>query len=830
MKNIIIFLLLVTSQLCFSQDTNNPAEKNPGNGTLAKKLSLSVVPWAPCKGGLGAFTISPNGGIPMYSVQITPCPLTAYPCSMNGVSSGFSTALKYPAGTYTITVTDAIGSSVSKTITLTELPALVLSFSISEDCSASSVYLTVTGGTSPFTYSWSTGAITKDLTNVPAGTYTVSVMDYHGCKATSSTSVTTQTCDFGDAKDPTYPTLFNHNGARHVISDLKLGLFVDSENDGQPTQSANGDDMHGSPDEDGVTIPPLHPGINMITFTTTNNLSNMAFLQGWIDFQGSGNWSAAGDQILTNFQVYPGGNFGHYIFTVPSLSSPKMTFARFRLSTMYNLSYTGKAPDGEVEDDSVWIDTSHVNVLDYGDAPDNKFYPIYPTLKAHQGACHFSDCHVRLGKYTDAENDGQPNTLANGDDTHGAPDDEDGVTFPNPFSATNNLITVWPHNYLSANTIVYLNGWIDFNHDHVWDNSSGSVEHIIVNDQILYDGTSCCFDSNHPGTVRNYQVAIPSGAAGYTYARFRISDIPGQGPTQPTSSPITIGEVEDYRVNICCWDTLSPVVVTNTAAYNFVGAVARLNGTVTANNDTATVSFEWGETTSYGNAATATPSKLTGLSPTPVQASISGIVAGKTYHFRCKATNARGTSYGDDAILSCTTLPCPCATGEISVISAGDNLSAALNPQNSELTCYFTINGVNLYKQVRVSVIDFKLYAQDDNGNPAKTCLQCYQNASGWASIVEGAMGDQFSGGAISICKGSPNKYIDNPREVVFKASNYPSGSQIVNESMHIKLTVPGKNPLACCHIFVKIAFKVTFRAADCHECDQIITRTVEIK
>ena len=55
--------------------------------------------------------------------------------------------------------------------------------------------------------------------------------------------------DFGDAPDPfagagRYPTLFENDGARHVITSggLFLGSGVDAERDGQPTLAADGDD------------------------------------------------------------------------------------------------------------------------------------------------------------------------------------------------------------------------------------------------------------------------------------------------------------------------------------------------------------------------------------------------------------------------------------------------------------------------------------------------------------------------------------------------------------------------------------------------------------
>ncbi|MEM7394974.1 MAG: hypothetical protein AAF492_21795, partial [Verrucomicrobiota bacterium] len=60
--------------------------------------------------------------------------------------------------------------------------------------------------------------------------------------------------DFGDAPDPTYPTLQANDGARHVAIGPTLGTLRDSEADGQPDSTATGDDTNGTNDADGVTF------------------------------------------------------------------------------------------------------------------------------------------------------------------------------------------------------------------------------------------------------------------------------------------------------------------------------------------------------------------------------------------------------------------------------------------------------------------------------------------------------------------------------------------------------------------------------------------------
>jgi len=68
--------------------------------------------------------------------------------------------------------------------------------------------------------------------------------------------------DFGDAMDPTYPTLWASMGACHtIVPGICLGTNIDAEADGQPTLNADGDDNNPPPpmgidDEDGVTLPP----------------------------------------------------------------------------------------------------------------------------------------------------------------------------------------------------------------------------------------------------------------------------------------------------------------------------------------------------------------------------------------------------------------------------------------------------------------------------------------------------------------------------------------------------------------------------------------------
>lgn len=98
---------------------------------------------------------------------------------------------------------------------------------------------------------------------------------------------------------------------------------------------------------------------------------------------------------------------------------------------------------------------------------------------------------------------------------------------------------------------------------------------------------------------------------------------------------------------------------------------ATLSGIVNPNSLTATVSFEYGLTTSYGSSVSASQSPLSGGSDVNVSVSLTGINPGKTYHFRIKSENSLGITYSDDKTF--TTL------GQIPAITTIDPSSISIS-------------------------------------------------------------------------------------------------------------------------------------------------------
>ncbi len=125
-----------------------------------------------------------NGGIGPYSYW-----WNCFPVQFNDTASSLS------AGTYTVTVTDANGCSKTSSVTISEPSALSISTTpVSTTCpggSDGSATAVALGGTGTHAYSWNTFPVQNSATvsNVPAGSYTVTVTDANGCTKTSSVNI-----------------------------------------------------------------------------------------------------------------------------------------------------------------------------------------------------------------------------------------------------------------------------------------------------------------------------------------------------------------------------------------------------------------------------------------------------------------------------------------------------------------------------------------------------------------------------------------------------------------------------------------------------------------
>jgi hypothetical protein len=115
---------------------------------------------------------------------------------------------------------------------------------------------------------------------------------------------------------------------------------------------------------------------------------------------------------------------------------------------------------------------------------------------------------------------------------------------------------------------------------------------------------------------------------------------------------------------------------------------ATISGTVNPNGTATTARFEYGTTTGYGS-QTQSASIGSGTSGVGVSASLSGLKAGTTYHYRVVATSTGGTTNGADGILTTSSAP-QAVTGSASSITASSaTLNGSVNPSSRDTTWYF---------------------------------------------------------------------------------------------------------------------------------------------
>lgn len=131
----------------------------------------------------GSATATPGGGISPYTYSWLPS-------GGNGV-----TASNLSAGTYIVSVQDNNGCSATTSIVITQPNALtaianVISNVLCNGGNTGNLSSTISGGTTPYTYSWTGGVTNSSLSNLSIGTYTLLVTDNSGCTATANATIT----------------------------------------------------------------------------------------------------------------------------------------------------------------------------------------------------------------------------------------------------------------------------------------------------------------------------------------------------------------------------------------------------------------------------------------------------------------------------------------------------------------------------------------------------------------------------------------------------------------------------------------------------------------
>lgn len=144
---------------------------------LAALSGTAIATNVKCNGGNdGTAKANANGGKSPYTYAWT---------GPNGFTSTTETISGLAIGDYTCIITDDLGATVTAVVTISQPTALaVQSQSVTDDTNNTgqgAIQLAMQGGTGTYTYLWSNGQTTANLTNIPAGSYTCVVTDANGC-------------------------------------------------------------------------------------------------------------------------------------------------------------------------------------------------------------------------------------------------------------------------------------------------------------------------------------------------------------------------------------------------------------------------------------------------------------------------------------------------------------------------------------------------------------------------------------------------------------------------------------------------------------------------
>ena len=185
-----------------------------------------------------------NGSILMNVTGGTP----NYTYSWSNSSSTSEDLSGLGAGTYQLTVTDANScpSVQGPSVTITQPSAVVVSISAgssSVSCfglADGAINMNVSGGQSPYTYSWTnTTATTEDLSFLAAGTYTLTATDASGCSGTGAAVVVADALAISTSISSTPASnSASSDGTATVVATGGTGSFSYSWDDGNNQTSA----------------------------------------------------------------------------------------------------------------------------------------------------------------------------------------------------------------------------------------------------------------------------------------------------------------------------------------------------------------------------------------------------------------------------------------------------------------------------------------------------------------------------------------------------------------------------------------------------------------
>ena len=206
------------------------------NNTVALNINGTPVENTSC--------VLDNGSL---DINVAPAGTYSYLWSNSATTEDLS---NLPAGSHTVTV--SLGTCLSTStfaVTDNALPPNLSTSGLAASCDFSNgaADLNVSGGVGPFSFLWSNNATTENLSNLPAGNYSVTVTGTNGCTSTSTVSVLNNTValnisgtplentsclaangslDINVAPAGTYSYLWSNSATTQDLSNLAAGIYT----------------------------------------------------------------------------------------------------------------------------------------------------------------------------------------------------------------------------------------------------------------------------------------------------------------------------------------------------------------------------------------------------------------------------------------------------------------------------------------------------------------------------------------------------------------------------------------------------------------------------
>ncbi|MBI3510782.1 MAG: gliding motility-associated C-terminal domain-containing protein [Bacteroidetes bacterium] len=186
------------------------------NGSTDGSIDLSAI------GGSGAYTYSWSNGATTEDLS------------------------NIAAGTYSVVITDALACTDTLNFTLAQ-PTVLTSSTVAfsgfngnnVSCNGSSngsVDLTVNGGVTTYTYNWSNGSTTEDISSLAAGIYSVTITDANGCTTTSSVTLTEPSAMIADIQPTNVLCFGNATGAADLTPGGGVSPYTFNWSNGNTTE------------------------------------------------------------------------------------------------------------------------------------------------------------------------------------------------------------------------------------------------------------------------------------------------------------------------------------------------------------------------------------------------------------------------------------------------------------------------------------------------------------------------------------------------------------------------------------------------------------------